>query len=220
MPQSEADYEIDFSEDEDRILAEARADAQAAAEEARRAAEAEANKTDRELAVIQARGAVADGSELTVVEGSAVVDDGNSIEFMGKRFRIAEKIGLMPLLKFASAADSGLDTEDQRGLAAMYAMLRDCIYAGTPACGECPDCKAGRDTQCKAYEKGDWGAFEDHAIETKADGDELFPVINQVIEIISGRPTQPQGGSSATQRGTRRGSTGSTSGGRGRASKR
>jgi hypothetical protein len=227
MAQPEADYEIDFDEDEQRILDDARAEArEAAAAKAREAvaeldAEARKNELDRQLALVQARGAKADGGEIdvAVVEGSvAEADDGSTVEFMGKRFRMAEKIGLMPLLKFASASD--MSTEDPRALAAMYSMLKDCIYPGVPACGNCAECEAGKDTQCKEYDRSDWPSFEDHAIETKADADELFAVISQVMEIISGRPTQPPAGSSPTRRGTRRGSTGSTSGGRGRGSRR
>jgi hypothetical protein len=210
MAQPEADYEIDFDADEQAILAEARADARArAAEEARQA--------DRELAVVQSRAAKADGAEMAVKEGT-VADDGETIEFMERKFRIAEKIGLMPLLKYASASD--MSTEDPRALAAVYAMLRDCIHPGTPACGECADCEAGRDTSCKSYDKGDWAAFEEHAIETKAGAEDLLPVISQVMEIISGRPTGPPAPSSAGRRATRRGSTGNSSGARGGASRR
>jgi hypothetical protein len=123
---------------------------------------------------------------------------------------VADKIGLMPLLKFASAAD--MEVSDPRALAAMYTMLRDCIYAGSPGCGECADCEAGSDTSCKSYERGDWGAFEEHAMVTKADADDLFKVVSEVLEIVTGRPQEPRAGSSPGQRTTRRGSTGRGSG--------
>jgi hypothetical protein len=169
---------------------------------------------DRELAVVQARAAQAGGGK--VAEGT--VTDSGKVELLGKHFRVAEKIGLMPLLKFASA--SSMTTEDPRALAAVYSMLQDCIYAGTPGCGTCKFCTAGDETACKSYDRGDWDAFEQHAMETKADGDELLTVITQVLEIVAGRPTKQPGGSSSGPRTTRRASTGSSSGGRARASKR
>jgi hypothetical protein len=157
---------------------------------------------------------VADGGEVT----DGVVDDSGKVELLGRQFRIAEKVGLMPLLKFASASE--MTTEDPRALAAIYSLLRDCIYEGSPGCGQCGDCKADRETACKSYDKGDWAGFENHAMDTKADADELLSVITQVLEVVSGRPTKPPAGSSAGRRTTRRNSTGSSSGTRGRASKR
>ena len=197
MPkQPEADYEIDWDDTPLPKLEPPKPD------------------PDRELAVVQARAAQADGGK--VAEGT--VTDSGKVELLGKHFRIAEKIGLMPLLKFASA--SSMTTEDPRALAAVYSMLQDCIYEGSPACGTCKDCKDGREDLCKSYDRGDWSAFEQHAMETKADADELLTVITQVLEIVSGRPTKQPGGSSGGPRATRRGSTGSSSGGRGRASRR
>lgn len=176
---------------------------------------------DRELAVVQARAAAADGAD--VAEGT--VTDSGKVELLGRHFRVAEKIGLMPLLKFASASD--MSTEDPRALAAVYSMLKDCIYEGRPGCGECERCLgdeeagiAGNERMCKDYDKGDWTAFENHAMETKADADELLTVVTQVLEIVSGRPTAPPSGSSAGRRVTRRASTGNTSARRAKGSRR
>lgn len=161
---------------------------------------------DRELAQIQ-------GITSGVVQGSVVADPAPSVEFMGRQFRIAEKVGLMPLLKFSAAVD--FDISDPRALSAMYAMLRDCVYTGTPACGECEACTDDRESACKDYDEGDWKAFEDHAIATKADADELMDVLTKVMEIITGRPTKPPASSSRGRRGTSGGSTGSSSARRG-----
>lgn len=199
MPDLQADYEIDWDDEPLPKL---------------EAPQPRPVSADRDLAVIQARAAKSEGAEIT--EG-AVIDNGK-IELLGKQFRVAEKIGLMPLLKFASASE--MSTEDPRAMSAVYAMLKDCIYEGSPGCGECEQCKAGNETACKSYDKGDWGAFEQHAIETKADADELLGTISQVLEVISGRPTAPPAGSSPGRRTTRRVSTGNSSGTRGRASKR
>ena len=169
MPQPEADYEIEWDD-----------------EPLPKLTPPPPPSPDRELAVVQARAAAAEGAK--IAEG--VVDESGRVELTGRRFRVAEKIGLMPLLKFASASD--MSTEDPRALSAVYSMLKDCIYEGRPGCGTCEFCKgtgetAADETRCKAYDKGDWADFEQHAIDTKADADELLEVISQVMEIISGR---------------------------------
>jgi hypothetical protein len=133
-----------------------------------------------------------------------------TIEFKGQRFRIADKIGLMPLMRFAHAASQDLDTDDLEGLAAVYTMLRDCIHPGTPACGGCGAC-ATDPTSCPSYDPGDWRKFEAWATETKADGEELLPVVGQVIEILTARPTKGPSGSSARPARTSRKSTGTSS---------
>lgn len=107
------------------------------------------------------------------VEGVALprehTDDGVvtvlKVEFLGEEFRIADKVGLMPLMKFAHAASAGLASEDLEGMAAMYAMLRNCIHGD------------------------DWPRFEQHAMNERADGDDLFPVIARTVELLSARPT-------------------------------
>lgn len=173
---------------------------------------------DRELAVIQ-------GTAANVVPGTAVTVNGNgnskpaeTVEFLGRQFRIAEKIGLMPLLKFSAYSDVGVS--DPRALGAMYALLRDCIYRGHPGCGTCADCKNGADQACKDFDRGDWAAFEDHAMDTQADADDLFGVVSKVMELIAGRPTKPPGTSSPGPRRTSVRSTGGSSSRRGKAPKR
>lgn len=215
MGQPQADYEIEIDPDEfepaptpEAIIA-AR---QQAAELAASAASA-----DRELAVVQAESARDDG--MTVVEGKvSPADESSSVEFMGRRFRVADKIGLMPLLKFSSA--SSMSTADPRALAAIYEMLRDSIHQGSPGCGSCEHCKTGNEGRCASFDPGDWQDFEEHATTTKADAEELFDVINKVMEIIAGRPTKQSGGSSNGRARTRGASTGNSSGRRARASRR
>lgn len=204
MPEAEADYEIEWDD-----------------EPLPKLTPPPPPSVDRELAVVQARAAAADGAKIA----DGVVDESGKVELLGRKFRVAEKIGLMPLLKFASASD--MSTEDPRALSAVYSMLRDCIYEGRPGCGTCERCTGdpengvtGDQKMCKLYDKGDWADFEQHAIDTKADADELLEVISQVMEVISGRPTSPPPGSSAGRRVTQRVSTGNTSAKRGRASRR
>lgn len=179
---------------------------------------------DRELARIQGAGAGTEPlpdprEEITApVVAGTVVDNKRTVEFMGRRFRIADKIGVMPLLKFSMYADVAIT--DMRGLAAMYAMLRDCIHPGSPGCGECESCKADDEASCAQYDPGDWRAFEDRAMETRADADDVFKVITDVTEMIAGYPTEPPSGSSAGRRGISGGSTARSSGRRAKASKR
>lgn len=176
---------------------------------------------DAELAKLQGTVAQVEQpppAEVEVAAGKIVTTD-RTVEFMGERFRIAKSIGLMPMLKFSAASD--MSTTDPAALAAMYAMLKDCIHPGNPGCGDCiycdPDpcgecraCKSAaeggedpaclRNTpepeRCAEYDRGDWGKFEQHAIESKADADQLLDVISKTIELISGRPTEPPAGSS------------------------
>lgn len=150
---------------------------------------------DAELAAIQgAVAAAAPESEMTpvAVDGKAVPP--RMVELLGKRFRIADKVGLMPMLKFSAFAD--MEVQDARALGAMYAMLRDVIHAD------------------------DWRAFEDHAIDSKAEADDLLDVISRAIEQISGRPTGQPGPSSRGPRGISGGSTAGSSSRRGKGSRR
>jgi len=158
---------------------------------------------DTELARIQGESAglpEPQPAEIEIAPGQIVTSD-RTIEFMGARFRIADKIGLMPLLKFSAASD--MNTADPRALAAMYAMLRDCIHQGSPACRECAACKAGDEASCKDSDPGDWKRFEDHAIDTKAEADDLLDVITKTMELIAGRPTEPPSTSSPGRQSTR-----------------
>jgi hypothetical protein len=174
---------------------------------------------DAELAGIQ--GSVAGVEQppaAEIVVADKIVTSDRTVEFMGKRFRIAEKIGLMPLLKFSAFAD--VNVQDPRALGALYAMLKDCIHPGNPGCGKCADCEAGSNQACPEFDPGDWRAFEDHACESKADADELMDVVTKTIELVAGRPTQPPSPSSPGRPGTRAGSTARSSARRARGSRR
>ena len=132
-----------------------------------------------------------------------------TIEFKGKRFRIADKIGLMPLMRFAHAAanQDAAAAGDMDALAAIYDMLKDCIHPGN-----------GLQPGEEGYDPGDWKAFERHATDTKADHDELLPVVTQVIEMLTARPTAPPSASSDGPRQISGTSTGNSSAARAGAS--
>ena len=89
-----------------------------------------------------------------------------TIEFFGTKYRVAPKVGLMPMLKFAHAANKGTESGDMEGMAAMYDMLRACIW------------------------KEDWDAFEQAATDNNADDTDLLDVVTRVTEIVAARPTR------------------------------
>ncbi|MEU4558519.1 hypothetical protein AB0F72_09015 [Actinoplanes sp. NPDC023936] len=106
------------------------------------------------------------------VAGIELVDD-NRIEFLGQHFRLRDKIGKMPLLRFAAMADNGDETGGMKTLAAMYKLLKMCIV------------------------EEDWERFGDHADETAADEDDLLEVVGKAIEKVTARPTRRPAVSSA-----------------------
>jgi hypothetical protein len=157
---------------------------------------------DAELAGIQGAAAGVDPPQAAEVEvAGTVVTSARTVELNGRRFRIADSVGLMPLLKFSAFTD--VDVSDPRALGAMYAMLKDCIHPGHPGCGKCEDCTEGSERACPAFDPGDWHKFEDWACESKADADDLMDVVTKTVELVSGRPTGPPSPSSPGRRSTR-----------------
>jgi hypothetical protein len=94
------------------------------------------------------------------------------VEFAGEHFEVAEKIGLMPLMRFAKVAKAGVDSDSQAGLVAMYDLLEQCIAPQ------------------------DWPRFEAHADKVRADGEQLMKVVSDVLEVVTQRPTQRPSASS------------------------
>jgi hypothetical protein len=146
------------------------------------------------------------------VEGVAVMDDGNSIEFLGKRFRLADNIGLMPLLAFANASKQGMDSDDMDGMAAMYALIRDTVDQTRVQRTDDED-KLVFDSEGSPEWEGpsDWQRFEKHAINEKADGEDLMGFIRDAMGVISARPRKPRGTSSDSSRRTSQSSRESSS---------
>jgi hypothetical protein len=115
------------------------------------------------------------------VEGVPVITEGKALarkvllrsqhpqateaEKQGRMFRIADRVGLLPLAEFAYHANSGMDTSDMGALAAIYEMLKDCIR---------PE---------------EWDAFIRYGKEIKADVEDLMDVVNQTTELLTARPT-------------------------------
>jgi hypothetical protein len=150
-----------------------------------------------------------------------VINHDRVVTLAGQDFRVAEKVGLMPLLKFSHAAE--LRANDSRAYVAMYEILRDVIMEAEEPCGECAACKeAGDDPtarDCIYADEGDWGKFQEHAVTCKCEAEELFDVVEQAIKVISARPTGSPSSSADGSRRTSRNSTAGNSAKRGAASK-
>lgn len=110
------------------------------------------------MALIGEFGAAARDAEETV--------EPDEFKFYGETFAVADKVGAMPLLRFAAVAESGTQAEDMEGLAAMHELLRDCLAPG------------------------DWPRFQKVAADRKADAEELMEVCGAVYQAITGRPTK------------------------------
>jgi hypothetical protein len=150
--------------------------------------------------------------EVQAASEGAVVDDGNSIEFLGGRFRLAESIGLMPLLKFAHAAKTGLTSDDMEGLSAMYLLIRSCLdRSQAQATGPDGSPQFNEDGTPVWAGPSEWDRFELHAIEQNADGEDLSEFINQAVQVVSARPRKRRGGSSASSPQTSQSSKASSS---------
>jgi hypothetical protein len=126
------------------------------------------------------------------------------VEFLGKEFAIADKIGLMPLMRFAHAAQSGLDSNDMEGMAALYDMLRQSIadesvlvFQGRRITREeANELPPEATDQVTVF--GGWDVFEAHATRERADDPaDLFGVVKRVMTILSQRPTSRPSDSSA-----------------------
>jgi hypothetical protein len=140
----------------------------------------------------------------------------DEVTFIDRRFRIAAKVPMMPLLQFANAAAQGTETGDMEGMAAMYNLLRSCIYAGHAPCGTCEACirhsepgaASTRPDLCPAFDRGDWDEFTRYATETGAGAEELFDVVSQTLTQVMARPTSQGSGSPRSGSATGQNSTG------------
>jgi hypothetical protein len=104
----------------------------------------------------------------------------SEVEFAGETFRMADSIGVMPLMRFAKVAKAGADSNNMDGLVAMYDLLEQCI------------------------EPSEWVRFQEHADKTRADGEQLMAVVGEVFASVAERPTGRPSGSSGGQKITKR----------------
>lgn len=95
-----------------------------------------------------------------------------TVDLFGETFELADKIGLMPLMRFAHLAKGGADSNDMDALDAMYTLIRQCF---TPA---------------------SWARFEVRADEVRADQDDLLGAVAECMKAMTARPTGRPSGSS------------------------
>lgn len=93
-----------------------------------------------------------------------------TVPFMGREFRLAQDVGIMPLMEWAAASD--VDVASAAGLRAVYYVLQDAVD------GE------------------EWAEFRKHARETKAQAQDVLNFTNAALEALAGRPTEESAGSS------------------------
>jgi hypothetical protein len=81
-----------------------------------------------------------------------------------REFRLAEDVGIMPLMEWAAASDRDVASAD--GLRAVFYVLQDAVH------------------------EDDWAEFRKFAREEKVDASELLEFANSALEALAGRPTE------------------------------
>jgi len=169
-----------------------------------------------------------DEPDLHTVQSAAegVVEDDGVVELLGEKFRLAERVALMPLLAFANASKKGLDSDDMDGMAAMYGLIRSVIHR--PVLYEpdtieqpegsghfLPNPRAGKPQRDEAgkvlCDESEWNRFVEHAEDLQAEGDELMEAVGAAMSVISARPRKRReissGGSPRTSPKSKAGSS-------------
>jgi hypothetical protein len=102
-------------------------------------------------------------------------EDGK-IEFLGELFILPEQISFMPMLLFAKAAKSGLDTADMDGMSALYDMIHGCL------------------------DPADDARFDRLALAKRASDKQLMNFVTRIMEAVNARPTDPRSDSTSPER--------------------
>lgn len=124
----------------------------------------------------------------------AFMRDGSKYaEYDKAEYRLADEIGIVPLMRWAAAAD--LSTDDTGAMGAMWAILQDLIDAK------------------------DFPAWVKHATRNKANAEEVLDFVNVCMEAITGNPTERPASSSDTEQSTSPASTETSSAAPAKASK-
>jgi formylmethanofuran:tetrahydromethanopterin formyltransferase len=132
---------------------------------------AKAAATDREVAQVQLDTSESDALADGIVEETDKKTGKKQyyVKLLDSKFKIADKIGAMPMLKWAAASE--LSEDDPAALGAIYTMLQDVIHEDV------------------------WTEFEKFATKSKVDAEDLVNVISHSLEVLTGNPTKPQSGS-------------------------
>lgn len=141
---------------------------------------------------------------------TGVVADGfDYVEFYGQKFRLAERVGIMPMLAFGNAARAGLDSDDMEGLAAMYGLIRSVIHR-PPLLDEHGQRQVNENGKA-LRDESEWNRFAELADDELADGDDIMGFVNAAMEVMSARPRQRRELSSGTSPQTSERSKGGSS---------
>jgi len=112
-----------------------------------------------------------------------------TIEWNGDTYRIADKVGLAPLIRFAHVAKQGTDANDMEGLVAIHDLLEQC-FAEKPYCSACgvsdppEDCCPDRKVVDSEFDR-----WLDAATVARSGEDEMLEVVGLVVQALSARPT-------------------------------
>ena len=110
-------------------------------------------------------------ADIQAAEESVSAED--KLEFFGEVFELPERVSFWSFVIFGKAAKSGLSTDDDAGLSAMFDMVHGCLL---PEDGE---------------------RFDLLAVEKRAGPEEIFEFIQEIMQRVSSRPTGQQSGSSS-----------------------
>jgi hypothetical protein len=127
----------------------------------------------------------------------------STVEFRGETYRVAETIGLAPLIRFGKLAKMGSDSADMTALAVMYDVLDQCFAATCGACGSWDQAALlTKDDASKCCPKRDvvtaeFDRFMDNATAGRWDHEEILEVVGKVMEVLAERPTGRPSASSA-----------------------
>jgi hypothetical protein len=116
-----------------------------------------------------------------------VHDDGDYVAFLGEKFRLAERVSMMPMLAYANASNQGLDSDDMKGLAAMYSLIRSVVHR-PPLIDEHGNRRTDPETGERLYDESEWQRFSRLAEDELADGEDLMGFVGDAMELLSARP--------------------------------
>lgn len=125
-----------------------------------------------------------------------VLEDGDSVMFLGQKFRLAERVGIMPMLNYANASKKGMDSDDMDGLAAMYALIRSVIHR--PALFDENGKRQVDENGKPLRDESEWERFSTLADDESADGEQIMEFVGRAMEIMAARPTARREVSSAS----------------------
>lgn len=128
-----------------------------------RAATSQLKTADQDARVGKtARASVGKEAQLTAPLVIKAKDAGS--KDVSRDFRLAEDVGIMPLMEWAAASDRDVASAD--GLRAVFYVLQDAVH------------------------EDDWAEFRKYAREHKAAATDMLEFANAALEALAGRPTE------------------------------